>query len=116
MSEEKFPGPIHVPVSTAKKWEKRYDDEDFATEKAKEKVKAYLIPSESLKKVLELKTEAVLAYIGINDDNEKTLLFVGAKKDAEGKYIPVYGPPTKEDNLEGDEEVVYDGSRPCPPF
>ncbi|MBS7255736.1 hypothetical protein [Flavobacterium branchiicola] len=118
MSKEKFPGPIHVPVSTAKAWEKKYDDDSSIEERGgKDKVKAFLIPRESLKKVLKLKTDAVFAYIGINDDNEKTLLFVGAKLNPlTGKYENVYGPPENGDNAEGGEEVAYDGARPCPPY
>ncbi|MFD2939970.1 hypothetical protein [Flavobacterium notoginsengisoli] len=113
MNEEKFPGPIRVPLTTAKEWEKRYDD-DTTVEDLKNKVKSYLIPRESLELVLKLGTEAVRAYIGINDDNEKTLLFVGAKYDEKtGKYVDVYGPP--EGMVEGGD-VVYDGSRPSPPF
>ncbi|MCR4031206.1 MULTISPECIES: hypothetical protein [Flavobacterium] len=113
MNEETFPGPIEVSLATAKKWEKRYED-DKAVEDLSKKVISYLIPRESLELVLKLKTEAVRAYIGINDDNEKTLLFVGAKKDEKtGKYIDVYGPP--EGTVEGGD-VVYDGSRPSPPY
>jgi hypothetical protein len=117
MNEETFPGPIQIPVATADKWEKRYDD-DKSVEDSKNKVKAFLIPRESLKKVLELDTEAVWAYLGINDQNEKTLLFVGAKYDKETKkWINVYG---KGDGVEGGEgaadDIVYDGTRPSPPY
>ncbi|WP_289662636.1 hypothetical protein [Flavobacterium panacagri] len=117
MSEEKFPGPIKVPLTTAEKWEKRYDD-DTSVEDRKKKVKSYLIPRESLELVLKLDTEAVRAYIGINDQNEKTLLFVGAKYDPEtGKYVDVYGTEVGAD--EGENEgipIVYDGARPSPPY
>ncbi|BDU23291.1 MULTISPECIES: hypothetical protein [unclassified Flavobacterium] len=113
MNEEAFPGPIRVPLSTAKEWEKKYDDDTTVEDRAK-KVKSYLIPRESLELVLKLNTEAVRAYIGINDDNEKTLLFVGAKYDEKtGKYVDVYGPG---DGVENGGDVVYDGSRPSPPF
>lgn len=118
MNEETFPGPIQIPLSTAQVWEKRYQD-DTTVEDAKNKVKAYLIPRESLEKVLELKTEAVWAYLGINDQKEKTLLFVGAEKDPKtGKYINVYGPPSSDENksAEAPEGVVYDGARPSPPL
>lgn len=116
MNEETFPGPIQVPVATAKEWEKRYDD-DSSVEDSKNKVKAFLIPRKSLEKVLELETEAVWAYIGINDQKEKTLLFVGAEKDKEtGKWINVYGTGDGLDGCEGGDEVVYDGTRPSPPF
>ncbi len=116
MNEETFPGPIQIPVATADKWEKRYQD-DTTVEDSKKKVKAFLIPRESLEKVLKLDTEAVWAYIGINDQKEKTLLFVGAEYDKEtGKYINVYGTADKDNSEEAPEEVVYDGSRPSPPY
>lgn len=116
MAEEKFPGPIQISLAVAKEWEKRYDD-DTTVEDNKSKVKSYLIPRESLEIVLQLDAEAVRAYIGINDQNEKTLLFVGAKLDIEtGKYIDVYGPPANQDGAKAAEEVVYDGSRPSPPY
>lgn len=120
MNEETFPGPIEIPLSTAQVWEKRFD-EDNTVEDPKKKVKAFLIPRESLEKVLELETEAVWAYIGINDDKEKTLLFVGAELDPKtNKYINVYGPPKSEQNkaasVDGPVEIVYDGARPSPPF
>jgi len=116
MNEETFPGPIQIPVATANEWEQRYQD-DKTVEDAKTKVKAFLVPRESLKKVLELDTEAVWAYIGINDQKEKTLLFVGAEYDEKtGKYINVYGKADKVNGEEAAEEVVYDGSRPSPPF
>lgn len=117
MNEETFPGPIELPLSTAQEWERRYQD-DSTIEDPKNKIKAFLIPRESLEKVLALDTEAVWAYLGINDQKEKTLLFVGAKKDTEGKYINVYGPPALEQSrsAEGAEEVVYDGVRPSPPM
>ena len=118
MNEETFPGPIQIPLSTAKEWEKRYQD-DTAVEDQKNKIKAFLIPRESLEKVLELKTEAVWAYLGINDQKEKTLLFVGAEYDPETKkYINVYGPPSSDQSKSADapDEVVYDGVRPSPPM
>lgn len=116
MAEEKFPGPIQIPLAVAKEWEKRYND-DTTVEDSKTKVKSYLIPRESLEIVLQLNTDAVRAYIGINDQNEKTLLFVGANLDKEtGKYIDVYGPPANQSGAKAIGEVVYDGSRPSPPF
>jgi hypothetical protein len=46
--------------------------------------------------------------MGINDNNEKTLLFVRANKDETGIYRDVFGTSQyKEGNL-GEESVVYD--------
>lgn len=116
MNEETFPGPIQIPVATANEWEKRYQD-DTSVEDSKKKVKAFLVPRESLEKVLKLETEAVWAYLGINDQKEKTLLFVGAEYDKEtGKWVNVYGTGDGVGGGEGAEEVVYDGSRPSPPY
>ncbi|WP_281310538.1 hypothetical protein [Flavobacterium flavigenum] len=116
MAEEKFPGTIQIPLAVAKEWEKRYEN-DTTLEDSNSKIKSYLIPRESLEIVLQLNTDAVRAYIGINDQNEKTLLFVGANLDKEtGKYIDVYGPPENQGSAKAAEEVVYDGTRPSPPF
>jgi hypothetical protein len=120
MSEKSFPGPIEIPLAVAKEWEKRYED-DTTVEDNKNKVRSYLIPRESLEKVLLLDADAVRAYIGINEQNEKTLLFVGAKLDKEtGKYIDVYGPPSSSSQQnkgdEDDDGTVYDGARPSPPY
>lgn len=119
MNEETFPGPIELPLSTAQAWERRYQD-DTTVEDPKNKVKGFLIPRETLEKVLELKTEAVWAYLGINDQKERTLLFVGAELDPKtGKYINVYGSSSGADqnkSAESAEEIVYDGVRPSPPL
>jgi len=117
MSEETFPNPIQVSLATAKEWEKRYED-DITLEDPMNKVKSFLIPRESLELVLQLDADAVRAYVGINDESEKTLLFVGAKLDkATGKYIDVYGPPSQHSKaVVESEQVVYDGARPCPPY
>ena len=116
MNEETFPGPIQIPVTTANEWEQRYQD-DQSVEDSKKKVKAFLVPVESLEKVLALKTEAVWAYLGINDQKEKTLLFVGANYDpVTKKWINVYGVGEGVDGEVGGGDVVYDGARPSPPF
>ncbi|MEO8533217.1 MAG: hypothetical protein ABI441_05685 [Flavobacterium sp.] len=121
MSEETFPNPVQVPLAVAKEWEKRYQD-DTTVEDSKTKVKSFLIPRESLENVLQLNTDAVRAYIGINDKKEKTLLFVGAELDKEtGKYLDVYGPPSALQKSEqatesADDQIVYDGTRPSPPY
>lgn len=115
MAEEKFPGKIEIGLSTGTKWAKKF--RDSKTEEAK-KIEAYLIPLESLEAVLKLKEtkkiDAVRAYVGINELGEQNLMFVGAKLDVStGIYKDVFG-----EGAESIEEgsVVYDGSRPCPPF
>ncbi|GAA3781353.1 hypothetical protein [Flavobacterium ginsengiterrae] len=119
MSEEAFPEAVQIPLSLAKEWEKRYQ-ENTTPEDPKTKVKSFLIPRESLEKVLKLETEVVRACLAINDKDERTLLFVGARLDKEtGKYIDVYGEGSSYARAAEDteaEEVVYDGIRPSPPF
>lgn len=117
MSEDTFPGPFQVSLATAKEWEKRYQDET-TVEDSKTKVKSFLIPRESLEAVLQLNTEAVRAYIGINDKKEKTLFFVGAGYDKEtGAYNDVYGAPSTLLRSEAaTDDIVYDGVRPSPPY
>ncbi|WP_281232163.1 hypothetical protein [Flavobacterium gelatinilyticum] len=120
MNEEVFPGPIQIPLSTAKEWEKKYDETDISTietARGAEKVKAFLIPRETLESVLKLDTEAVRAYLGINDEGEKTLIFVGAELDKEtGKYVDVYGQASQGMSAKAADYVVYDGARPSPPY
>jgi hypothetical protein len=119
MSEEAFPDAVLIPLGIAKEWEKRYQD-DTTVEDPKTKVKSFLIPRETLEKVLKLETEVVRACLAINDKDERTLLFVGARLDKEtGKYIDVYGEGSSymaKSAADDAEEVVYDGIRPSPPF
>ena len=116
MSEKPFPEPIEVSLATAKEWEKKYDD-DSTIEDSKKKVKSFLIPRESLEKVLELNTDVVRACLGINDQNQKTLLFVGTVLDPKtGYYVDVYGPPSTDENVAEPRDIVYDGVRPSPPY
>ncbi|MEO7978642.1 hypothetical protein [Flavobacterium sp.] len=115
MAEEKFPGKIEIALSTGIQWAEKFRNPK--TEETK-KIEAYLIPLESLEKVLRLKEsrkiDAVRAYVGINELGEQNLMFVGAKLDAStGIYKDVFGEGTN--NIESGS-FVYDGSRPCPPF
>ncbi len=115
MNNENFPGNIEISLQTAEKWTKAYKI-DTEIEDSKKKVNAFLIPRESLEAVLALKTDAVRAYLGINDNKEKTLLFVGANKDETGIYRDVFGTSlTEKDSSSEDNSVVYDFTRPCPP-
>lgn len=119
MSEGAFPEAIQIPLAVAKEWEKRYQD-DTTVEDPKTKVTSFLIPRESLEKVLKLETDVVRACLAINDKGEKTLLFVGAKFDEKtGKYIDVYGQGSDyyaKSATEETTDVVYDGIRPSPPY
>jgi len=115
MNNENFPGSIEISLQTAEKWTKAFQN-NIEIEDSKKKVNAFLIPRESLEAVLALKTDAVRAYMGINDSNEKTLLFVGANKDETGIYRDVFGTSQSEKDSSSDgESVVYDFTSPCPP-
>lgn len=115
MNNENLSDAIEISLQTAEMWTKAYRGNQ-ELEDANKKVNAFLIPRESLEAVLALKTDAVRAYLGINDKKEKTLLFVGANKDDKGIYRDVFG--TSQTDGEGDSDegdIVYDASRPCPP-
>ncbi|MBB1192831.1 hypothetical protein DNC80_04015 [Flavobacterium sp. SOK18b] len=116
MINENLSDPIEVSLQTAEKWTKAYRGNQ-ELEDASKKVNAFLIPRESLEAVLALKTDAVRAYMGINDKKEKTLIFVGANKDETGIYRDVFGTlgTEKDADLDEDISIVYDASRPCPP-
>ncbi|KQO33054.1 hypothetical protein ASF10_19865 [Flavobacterium sp. Leaf82] len=117
MAEEKFPGKIEIGLPTGETWARKY--RDSKDEENKKKINSYLIPLESLEAVLRLKKtldiDAVRAYIGLNELGEQNLIFVGTKLDEKtGIYKDVFGKGESEENGGGD--VVYDGSRPCPPY
>jgi hypothetical protein len=114
MSEEKFPGKIEITLPTAQGWVKKYKEPKL--EAKSKKIDAYLIPLESLQKVMDQKIDAVRAYKGINELGEETLMFVGTVLNAStGIYEDVF-PSTSETAKLTEEQVVYDGSRPCPPY
>jgi hypothetical protein len=113
MAETNFPGKIEISLSVGKEWAKKY--RDSKEDEVKNKVDAYLIPLESLKLVLNQDIDAVRAYKGINDDGEQILMFVGTKLDEKtGIYVDVFPNEGNADATTG--AVVYDGTRPCPPF
>lgn len=108
------PQDVAIPLATAEKWTKNYRD-DLNVDASKKKVNSYLIPRETLEMVLKLNTSKVRAYVGINEDKQSTLIFVGAELDKEtGIYRDVFG---SNSNIQGDDEspVVYDFSEPSPP-
>lgn len=118
MENETFPEKVWVELSTAETWAKKHRDH-MAVEEPKNRINAYLIPSKALEGVLKLGTEAVRAYIGINDKNEKTLMFVGATYNKETKIYEDVFPESVMVGGEAkatDAPIVYDTSRPCPPY
>lgn len=113
MTEEKFPGKIEISLPTAQEWVKKYKEPK--NEAKSKKVDAYLIPLESLQKVMDQKIDAVRAYKGINESGEETLMLVGAVLNATtGIYEDVF-PSTSNTARLTEEQIVYDGIIPCPP-
>lgn len=113
MNEEKFPGKVKVGLKEAQKWVKKYKDSNGGG--GSKKIDAYLIPLESLNLVLAQDIDAVRAYVGINDLGEETLLFVGTKlNEKTGIYVDVFPSGVVYENVT--EQVVYDGTKPCPPY
>ena len=114
MAESKSNKNVTVPLNTAEVWTKNHR-EHLSDENGKNRVNSYLISRETLEMVLKLNTTKVRAYIGINENKQNTLIFVGAElEDATGIYRDVYG--VEAQNFEGpNSEVVYDFSEPSPP-
>lgn len=114
MTKEKFPGKIQITLPTAQEWVKKYKQPKL--EAKSKKVDAYLIPLESLQKVMDQKIDAVRAYKGINELGEETLMLVGTVLNATtGIYEDVF-PSTSNTAKLTEEPLVYDGGRPCPPY
>lgn len=114
MSEEKFPGKIEITLPTAQEWVKKYKEPKL--EAKSKKIDAYLIPLESLQKVMDQKIDAVRAYKGINELGEETLMFVGTVLNTKtGIYEDVF-PQAFNNEVASETEIVYDGGRPCPPY
>lgn len=119
MSEKKKLGSVEVSVAVGQQWAKKYRN---SKEEGKKKVDAYLIPLESIKLVIDQDIDAVRAYVGINDSGEQNLMLVGTKLDPKtGIYVDVFKQVGSGQGIaarsEGEgEEVVYDASRPCPPY
>lgn len=115
MTEEKFPGKIEITLTTAQEWVKKFKE---PKEKAKsKKVDAYLIPLESLQMVMNQQIDAVRAYKGINTAGEETLMLVGTVLNAKtGIFEDVFPENAGVAKTLGDEPIVFDGGRPCPPF
>lgn len=117
MSEKLNFGSVEIPLSEGVEWTKKYRDSKEVAEEGK-KVTGYLIPLDALKLVLDQDIDAVRAYKGINNAGEETLLFVGTKFDPEtGVYRDVFNSGLNQSARSTDGgSVVYDTSRPVPPF
>jgi hypothetical protein len=72
MDNENFLGQLKFHYKRAEKWTKAFQN-NIEIEDSKKESKCFN-SRESLEAVLALKTEAVRAYMGINDNNENTLV------------------------------------------
>jgi|GEM_PF-489655 len=117
MSEKLNLGSVEIPLSEGIVWADNYrKDSETEEGRRRKKVDGYLIPLETLKLVLNQDIDAVRAYKGINKAGEQTLIFVGAKWDSKEEiYRDVFKMEGDEGGVEG-EPVVYDGTRPVPPY
>lgn len=113
--EESFEnlGSVEVGLSIAETWTANYRKATAEQDELGKKTGAYLIPLATLKSVLEHPIDAVRAYKAINTAGEQVLVFVGTKKDEKGIYRDVF---FSGDTVENEESVVYDATRPCPPY
>nr|WP_315173962.1 hypothetical protein [uncultured Flavobacterium sp.] len=116
MSEEKRPKEIEITLPKAQEWVRKYKETTVAAEARTKKVEGYLIPLESLQGVMKHKIDAVRAYIGINEEGDQALMLVGTRLNQKtGIYEDVF-PKTVNNEAAKEAEIVYDGTRLCPPF
>lgn len=106
-------GSVEVELSVAEVWTANYRKASAEEEEAGRRTNAYLIPLATLKSVLEHPIDAVRAYKAINKAGEQVLVFVGTKLDDKGIYRDVF---FSGNEIENAESVVYDATRPCPPY
>jgi hypothetical protein len=122
-------GSVEVPLSVGQTWTAKYRKAPGIDEDGKNKITAYLIPLAALQGVLANPIDAVRAYKGINAAGEQCLIFVGTQLDEKtGIYKDVFFPANEVENAAKAEKVVeatetaedvvvvYDTSRPCPPY
>ncbi|MBF4488143.1 MULTISPECIES: hypothetical protein [unclassified Flavobacterium] len=114
--EENFEklGSVEVSLSVAETWTANYRKASAEQDELGKKTGAYLIPLATLKSVLANPIDAVRAYKAINAAGEQVLVFVGTKLDEKGIYRDVFF--SGDGAVENAESVVYDATRPCPPY
>lgn len=94
-----------ITLGMAKRWTKRYRDEN------PDQVKAHFFGKDNILKILEEagdECKGIRIYYGINDDGQKKLLLVGATED-QGNILP------KSEGKDGPGGTIYDDSSDCPP-
>jgi len=117
MSQELDLGSVVIPLTEGIVWADKYRKEKLTEEGRKKHVDGYLIPIQSLKLVMDQDIQAVRAYKGINQAGEQTLVLVGAQWDNEKKiYVDVFKDGKGDGEVGGGVPLVYDGTRPVPPY
>lgn len=102
------PKPFTIELEDAIRYAKRWRKEE-GTYYQHNELHAFLIPKEDFQGILTENVDAVRGYLGVDDNGEEKLMFVGTKYDEVTEtYI---------DMLPGrsfDEANIYDITRPCP--
>ena len=125
-SKKKVPSPANVntiPLDQAIKWTKEWRDLESDYNKNDQKIHAFNIPKIDLIEVLNEKgVESIRAYIGVKETTNKNkekqfeekLLIVGV--DENGKDLLPSSSLGKTLGAEGNDDGIFDFSRPCPDF
>lgn len=99
-----------IGLETARTWAKKWRKVE-GTYNAHHEVHAFLIPKDDITQLLDEGIDAVRAYIGVDENDEEKLMFVGTKYDAKtDTYVDMT--PVSVTN----KGLIYDFTRPCPPF
>jgi hypothetical protein len=102
------PKPHTIELDDAIRYARRWRKEE-GTYYEHHELHAFLIPKDDFQNILTEDIDAVRGYLGVDDDGEEKLMFVGTK------YDPVTD--TYLDLLPGrsiGDNHIYDMTRPCP--
>ena len=92
-----------ITLGTAKKWTRRYREENPG------KVKAYFFGKDHIARLLaESGSEGIRIYYAIDDDNNPRLILTSADA-KQNNLLP------KNEGKDGPEPVIIDDGAPCPP-
>lgn len=95
-----------ITLGTAKRWTKRYRDDNPGA------VKAHFFGKDNILKILQESGDECMGlriYYGIDDDGNKKLLLVGATSN-QNNILP------KEDGKDAPAGSIYDDTKDCPPY
>ena len=102
---------VGKPISkkTAKKWLKNHEDKH----PEKDSIRARFFGSDIINQLLaQDECVGIRIYYATNDEGEKQLLLVGARKDGSNIWPEGNG----DDNENSVSGLIVDASSPCPPF